>query len=163
MAKNQTDQDEIAIVAIGRVQETHLAVAATSRLTSLDNLIEQPQLSLEQVEGLPLILLQQTDVATTAWAHVAKTVTYIRETGVWETTDGGKYKGDWDGFLKQFTSGLDYSQAKISNLLGYYNWFVANEHNIKDAKPSETSYEVPLTLLLIIAPTFCFLYSKLCS
>jgi len=143
MKKSDKPTRDYPLATMGLPEETELVVARASKLTSLDSLMQPVELNREEEERLPLLLLQQTAVAQTAWAHIAKTLRIIRDTRVWERIDGGKYKGDFDGFLTNFTSGMDYSPGRVSNLLGYYNWFETNLKRITDAKPDESPYNEP--------------------
>jgi hypothetical protein len=104
-------------------------------LASIDSVFAP--LDTDAVDLLPAILLQATTISTVGWAITAKVLKDIRDTGVWETVDDGKYAGDWDAFLGDYTKGQEFSAKKASNLLGYANWLATNKSAIDAAKPED--------------------------
>lgn len=143
---NQQESLESAVsqgmlAPITPVTDTALARTQAYNIGSLDNVVGGNQLVISDVDNLPNVLMQLTAVTTSSWAYVARTLKDIRDTDVWERIDDGKYAGDWDAFLKEYTKGQDYSAARASNLLGYINWLDENHKRILGAKPDDCSYE----------------------
>lgn len=115
---------------------------AIDAITSLDMVMSNP-VEADQRESLPHMLYQATSVHRVTWAHVARVLSQIRETRVWETIDDGKYDGNWDAFLHQYTKGQEYSAGWASNIIGYRDWIIKNNDKIKSARPENADNEKP--------------------
>lgn len=139
----RTQVDSVAIVSVEETQDTALATRQAQQITSLETLLTPMDLSKDAVNGLPNRLLQLTALENASWAYVARDLQLIRDTGVWEQTEDGAYKGKWDAFLEHYTTGKDFSAARVSNLIGYYKWFEGNYQRMIEARPEDASYDTP--------------------
>jgi hypothetical protein len=140
-----TNATNEAMLMIPGATSAIVATQNAERLTSLETLVRRTSLS-DRLEDLPHILMQVTAVTKTAWAYTAKVLKEIRDTGIWEKIDDGKYEGNWKEFLDYYTRSTDYSAGRASNLLGYMEWIDRNYQKIMKAKPEgneKTEPQIP--------------------
>lgn len=143
-AEDSAEKEESTMLApIEPLRDTALARAQSIRISSLDTLLTPLELTPDTTKSLPNLLLQLTAVTNSSWAYVARTLRIIRDTNIWQEIEDGKYRDNWDGFLATYTKGSDFSAARVSNLLGHYNWFEKYYNKIVAAKPEDTPYTSP--------------------